>query len=331
HVGFGPAHGIAGTGSLVWFARLGLPALLVYLRLWFFPWPLNPYYTSHDLAIGSLAIGGVLASALLLFLGARSGRTRAALGAFAFALLFLAPVLHLAPLGGAVAAERFFYLPSAGLALLTGLALESFELYRSARIASRLAVVAAMAACIPATVNGVKPWASDATLFAHMVEVSPDAATAHRGLADVLLKAGNPAGAIREAREATRLDPGFADAYELLGVASAKAKDYDTARESFLTVARLDPDRASAYVNLGVLAVETNDLEAAEKYFTRAVEIDPANPDFHFKLGTVFVMKGDADGALREVANLETLDHAKAESLRQMMTPPPATTPSPGR
>jgi hypothetical protein len=57
---------------------------------------------------------------------------------------FLLPVLHLLPLGGAVAAERFLYLPSAGLALLTALALTAFERGRVSRTTSRAAACAAV-------------------------------------------------------------------------------------------------------------------------------------------------------------------------------------------
>jgi Tfp pilus assembly protein PilF len=254
-----------------------------------------------------------------VLLAVRNGRGRQAAAASGVTFVFLLPVLHLVPLEGAVAAERFLYLPSVGLALLTSLAWVALERERLPRLASRAALCAAIIIGVVLSTRGARPWASDATLFARMVVVSPRAATAHRGLADVLTRGGNYSEAARECREAIRLDPGFTDAYELLGVVSARQGEKANAREAFEAALRLAPNRASIHANLGVLAFDQGEFDTAVARFRRAAELEPESNDVRYKLGCALVMVGDTDGATREAARLDRMDPELARALRQLL------------
>jgi tetratricopeptide (TPR) repeat protein len=316
-VGFGPEATRQHTGSIAWFLRLGVPAVLLYLKLWFLPWPLNSYYTAGQVQVTWPGVAAAIGIILLAGLVHRRGRGRLALAVLAFTFLFLMPVLHLVPLQGAVAAERFLYLPSAGLAMLFAAAALSLERERASRLGARAVLLAAVAAGVLLSARGAQPWGSDATLFARMVETSPEAAVAHFGLGGIMRDAGRFEEAAREYREAVRLRPDYVDAYIELGVANATLRDFAGAREALETARELDPGKARIYANLGALAVNQGQLEQAVSLLRRAVELEPNSPQMRYNLGLVLGRLGDDEGARREIDQLERLDPETARRLRE--------------
>jgi tetratricopeptide (TPR) repeat protein len=247
HVALGTSAAGETTGSVAWFIRLGLPALALYLKLWFLPWPLRGYYTGYELAWSLALASGVIATAALVTLAVRRGRGRQAFAALGFTIIFLLPVLHLVPLHGAAAAERFFYLPSVGMTMLTAIALISLEHQKMWRIVSRAAMVAAVAAALAASTLGARTWANDARLFARLVVVSPHAPGPHNALAVILARRGDYAQAERECREAIRLLPGYANAHLTLGRVLALTGDMAGARREAEILDGLDPALARQF------------------------------------------------------------------------------------
>ena len=148
---------------------------------------------------------------------------------------------------------------------------------------------------------------------------------------------GTVAGAIEEKiqhyREATRVNPAFAEAWLELGKAyyaqrqyepaiaaleripeSAKGAheanfylglssyahgDYDKADRAFEFVAARLP-LAEVYNNLGVVAARRGQKRAADD-FDRAIQNDPSNPDYHFNLAIALTRTADKARAAREL------------------------------
>jgi tetratricopeptide (TPR) repeat protein len=273
-----------------------------------------------DLAPGWITVVSVLATAGLVTLAIRNGKRREAIAASVFALVFLLPVLHFKPFNGAVAAARFFYLSSAGFALLTAIALASIDKMKTARIAAVATIVAATLVGMIVSTKETKAWANEPTFYAHMVETSPRSAIAHHGMAQVLMRANKLPEAAEQCRQAIQLDATFADGHELLGVIAAKQKDFDTARKEFEAVKTLRPDKASAYKNLGLIAMQQSNAPEAIENFRQALAIEPQAADIHYYLGSVLAATGDLQGAAREADILEHLEPARAPALRKRLS-----------
>jgi predicted CXXCH cytochrome family protein len=134
--------------------------------------------------------------------------------------------------------------------------------------------------------------------------------------------------------KAVSLDPGFADAYNLLGSLRADRGEFDSALKAWRNALRVEPDMPDAQGNLAHLLAAQGDLPRAEYYFARAIRLkpndadmrvnyavtlaglnkfsearqqaeaavraDPQAADAHNFLGTLLARGGDADLALRE-------------------------------
>jgi tetratricopeptide (TPR) repeat protein len=107
-------------------------------------------------------------------------------------------------------AERFFYLPSAGAALLLALALARTR--AGARVAVAGAGVALVAASAVAAWQTLPAWSSDLAQFSQQAERAPDNYQAHVQLARQLLDAGRDDQAGRELDAAAALDAGRPEA-----------------------------------------------------------------------------------------------------------------------
>lgn len=72
------------------------------------------------------------------------------------------------------------------------------------------------------------------------------------------------------------LNPGFADAYNSLGLIYSELNRYNLAKEYFLTAANAQGYRTpeNAYVNLALLELKHNKLESAKRYTDKAMKIN---------------------------------------------------------
>jgi tetratricopeptide (TPR) repeat protein len=206
-------HSLALRGPLENLAVQPLVALES-LSLYVAPWRLN---LDHDLRPErSGAVGLVVAAALVVALAAAavlSLRKRSPTG---FGLLW--HLVHLVPTCSLVArndllSERNLYLPSAGLAIAVA-ALGALLAERARRAwprvgatASRVAVVALLAALALVTWRRNSLYADPVALWRDAVRKSPDKARPHANLGWSLYVAGELDAALGELREALRLEP----------------------------------------------------------------------------------------------------------------------------
>lgn len=158
-------------------------------------------------------------------------------------------------------------------------------------------------------------------------------ARARTDLAAGYFRTGQIAIALEEARRATAIDPGFADAYGLLGLIYMDMNERREAEENFQRALRLDPasselannygwflcqtgreresveyfDRAlrdplyttpgRAAQNAGSCLLKLKDYQAAERYLRRAFELDASNAATKYQLSRTYLALGQVDRA----------------------------------
>ncbi len=280
-------------------ARLATAVGLVtrYARLLFVPVRLAADYTGAVIQPErGLLAPRALAGALLLVVAAavvipplvaRIARGRvpsAAQAQVAFAAaLFFFPYLVISNLVfpvGAIMAERFLYLPSAGFCLLVGMAFDAMASTRavgSLRLASQWV---GWILLLLVLAYGMRTWArcldwrDDATLFRAAVHAQPRSARAHYLLGLTLAAQGDLDNAAAHLRRAAQLLPGFGSAWFELGRIRGTQGRYEEAEAALRNATRELPLYGPAHYNLGVaLALRGRSLEA-ERAFRKALVCD---------------------------------------------------------
>ncbi len=189
-----------------------LVAYLVYLRKFVWPSDLAVFYphSGAELAVWK----PLLAAALLLgvtWLALRAGLRRGYLAVgWLWFLGMLVPTLGLVQVGSQALADRYMYLPLAGLALVLAWGAADAVGTRGRR--SALLVGAAL--LVVAGLSGVtraqlRHWRDSESLFAHALEVTHENHIAHAFLGAAYAERGQVAETIEHYREALRIRPDF--------------------------------------------------------------------------------------------------------------------------
>ncbi len=120
-------------------------------------------------------------------------------------------------------------------------------------------------------------------------------------------RAGRLADAIGDCRAILTVEPGHADALNLLG-ASLFSSGEDGAAEALYEAVRLAPGHAAALINLAVVLQHRREWAAAGRVLRRLVACRPDSPEACGWLGTVSMETGDLDASLRFFRRTAQLD-----------------------
>ena len=137
-------------------------------------------------------------------------------------------------------------------------------------------------------------------LITSALAADPGSALAHHIMGVILSEEGDHEGAIREYREALRLNRNGAATHVSLGVELKAKKDHDGAIREYREALRLKPDDATAHQNLGLALYDKKDLDGAIREYHEALLLKPDDAAAHHNLGIALYDKRDLDGAIRE-------------------------------
>jgi Flp pilus assembly protein TadD len=115
-------------------------------------------------------------------------------------------------------------------------------------------------------------------------------------------------------REAVRLRPDYADAFNNLGNVLYFQKKLDEAIAAYEEAVRLSPDHAGALSNLGEVLRHRGRLDDALKYCRRAVELRPDMAAAHNHLGLALSAKEQFEEAVAHCSEAVRLDPNLAEA-----------------
>jgi tetratricopeptide (TPR) repeat protein len=202
----------------------------------------------------ALTVVAALGAAAVLAIR-RDRRIALAIALFVVPLL---PVSNLVPIYRA-AADRYLYLPLAGVALAVGLGFDGPWLASRPWLRERLLIAGLAAAMLLglATTERQRVWASSLALWDDTFRKNPVAYTAASGLGEALREAGRLPEAERAIREAIRLsDEKRGDAWAALALildAQGRTGDADAALDRAIEV---DPKLADPDARVAALAME---------------------------------------------------------------------------
>ena len=233
------------------------------MRLLVLPFGLSPDYSGatiplvtslHDAAalVGVAAAAGVALLAVILW-----RRSRLALFWLVFAALAWAPVSNLLVAVWTIFGERLLYLPSIGVCVLAGMALDGACARLERPRLAALVAAGAVAAWMTGAQRAHAIWRNDLTLARAMVARAPESAHAHFVLGTILAKRGDLGAALAEFASSERLSPDYVGNLYNAGLARRARREYAAARRLLRRAVRLEPRNAAAWT---ALAATENDL-----------------------------------------------------------------------
>ena len=239
----------------------------------------------------------------------------------------LIPVAGLTQGWGSFMADRFTYLPSIGLGILTVWGLcellqgtaegrgqraedsDSHHAPRTTPPVSRTRVQsqillwvasgAAIVCCLLLTRQQLGHWKDTEALFQHALEVTENNHVAYSYLGIALLDKEQIDEAIRYLQQAVRLKPDYAAPHHNLAVAFSKRGQADKAITQLLETIRLEPDHRMAHYNLGLVLSQKGQIDEAIRQYHEAIRLRPNDADIYNDLGLALGQKGQIDKAIR--------------------------------
>jgi Tfp pilus assembly protein PilF len=279
-------------------------ALGGYVRELVWPLPLNAYVDEVPQGLGALAGLALLAGAL----GWGVVRWRAGDWPWLFAALWIpltiAPSLAILwKIPEVPMAERYAYLPSVGVALLVGIALERAGWAAQPRRLLLVAPVVALAALAVWQRNPV--WHDDVALWSDTAGKTAVSGMAWRSLGAAYLNAGRDVDAespLRRALEFRNPPLGVRGIYSNLGTIEMRKQRFREAEALYRKAVESGASDPDVIFNLGLSILYGGDQnEAAARaslpYFERAAEMSPYDPDIDAVLGQVYATLGERNRA----------------------------------
>jgi Tfp pilus assembly protein PilF len=283
--------------------------LVFYVAKTVAPWGQSALYPYPGGPTGGLPSGAMLtvaavAAAASLAVWSRK-RFRVVAFAAGFYLATVALVLQLFPVGGAVAADRYSYLPAVGFSLAIAAGLGAIPRRRS--IAAAIVVVASLLA--GATWARCAVWHDEMALWNDVLSKYPDAALAHHNRGVSRARMGDHRSAIADFDAAIAASPSYADAWANRGGSKADLGERDGALVDLDEAIRLDPQRATYRFNRGLVLGDKGRWDEALASLSEAIRLKPDFAAAYLNRGLALEQVGRAAEGAADVKRAKSLGY----------------------
>ena len=213
-------------------------------------------------------------------------------------------VLQLLPVGGAIMADRYSYIPSIGIFYLIGEGL--YFLWNSKGSGKTWKVPATVALGIASiffcsqTYARCGIWKDGIALWDSVISQYQTIAPAYINRGIILAGQKKYDDALRDYNKAIELNPDFPKGYSNRGVLLKDLKRYDESLSDYNKAIELLPNYAIPYNNRGVLFKILNRLDEALNDYNRAIALLPNYPDALYNRAVVYKLQNKYDESLRD-------------------------------
>lgn len=196
-------------------------------------------------------------------------------------------VLQLLPVGGAIMADRYSYIPSIGIFYLAG---EGFILLwnKKQKWISIFLLSGFVLFCSVKTYARCTVWKNELTLWNDVISQYQTIPMAYNNRGSFFVNENNYEKALEDYNKAIELKPNYAQAYFNRGTLFMKLNKKQEALGDFSKAIELEPDFWKAFLNRGFLYLEENKNEEALIEFNTAIQLKPDFDEAFYNRGVVF-------------------------------------------
>jgi len=246
-----------------------IPSLFsFYFRILVFPINQSAYYTPDQIQIDWLSIASVLIITSLCSIV--SGRRSNYLGLLAliWSVGFLIPVCGIIEIRGAIAAERFLYVPSIGIALAVGAAAQRLLQRRWGKVAVGLAATILISTASVASFERSQVWKDQLSLYEDTIQKSPKADLIRLNLGHAYIE-----------------NERFAEGYELIGDVNMGIGMLPRAIEAYQLGLAAAPNSSALLKKVGIAYVDLERYTEGVSFLERAAHHGAGGADLDVNLG----------------------------------------------
>lgn len=327
---------------------IGFNGLFFYLKSTVFPFKLATLYIYPNLISSVIYLKAFLAICVSIFIFIYFKKEKSILFSFVLFFVTILPVLQFLPVGNAVYADRYYYVPSIGLFLFIAFLIKKFV----TKIDSKNIFYVCFASSLLfsfLSFSQVKVWKNSFTLWEQVRTNYPNTPSAWYNTGNYFMKLDKPdyKTALPFFVEATNLKANYPKAYNNLGVCYYNLGDYKSALKSYSTAYTLDSTQADLalnvgkandmltqyktaiiwynkalklksnkdviYYNLGITNFKMGSIDTSIYFYNEAIKINSKNPEFYNNLGTSFIYKKEYLKAIKNYDYALTLNSKYAE------------------
>jgi tetratricopeptide (TPR) repeat protein len=216
-------------------------------------------------------------------------------------------VLQLFPVGSAIMADRYSYIPSIGIFYLAG---EGFLFMRGKKLKIPAFILLSLFAVLFTfkTYARCGVWKNDLTLWNDVIDQDKTVEVAYNNRGVVFFKENRNDLAIKDFTKGIQLNPVNWNAYYNRGNAFANESKNAEAVSDFTSAIRLKPDYFEAYFNRGNAFANESKNDEAVSDFTRAINLKPDYIEAYNNRGIVFTDEKRNDGAIKDFTKVIQLN-----------------------
>jgi tetratricopeptide (TPR) repeat protein len=220
----------------------------------------------------------------------------------------IAPVIGIIQIGCYAIADRYYYLPSIGIAVMLAWGIPSFLKRAEIReIVLFTAGIIFLAIIAFLSWEQCGYWKNSIELFKHTLQVTKNNYPAYINLASALAEKGKTGEAMNYYNKAIYISPKYAELYYNRGNLYEKQGNYQRAIEDFNSAAKLKPDYAAVYYNRGVAYNYLGQYQRAIEDYNKALSITPDDSDNYNNRGAAYVKLGQYQRAIEDFNKAITL------------------------
>lgn len=327
---------------------IGFNGLFFYLKSTVFPFKLATLYIYPDSISSAIYLKALLSFFSSIFIVYYFKKEKNILFTFVLFFVTIFPVLQFLPVGNAMYADRYYYIPSVGLFLFIAFLIKKF----AAKIGSKNIFYVCFASSLLfsfLSFSQVQVWKNSFTLweqvrtnypktpsawyntgnyfmklnppdyktaqpfFVEAINVKANNSKAYNNLGVCYYNLGNYKSALESYTAAYKLDSTQSDLALNVGKANDMLAQYQTAITWYKKALKLNANTDVIYYNLGITNFKMGSIDSSILFYNKAIKINAKNPEFYNNLGTSFIYKKEYLKAIQNYDYALTLNTKYAE------------------